>query len=191
MDHHILLDRLSAHFRINGTALKWFHSYLTDRTQLVSISGILGTSHSLSCGVPQGSVLGPILFTLYTSELADIIKPSGINFHMYADDIKLCASFETSKPDYTISVFEKCISNIRSWTSHNMLKFNDSKTKFLSLNRQGGVFENYVPSIRIGGEIITSIKLVRNLGVTFISILIQYAVRLHFICGILEKFVIT
>ena len=164
VDHHILLDRLSAHFGINGTALKWFHSYLTDRTQLVSISGILGTSHSLSCGVPQGSVLGPILFTLYTSELADIIKPSGINFHMYADDIQLYSSFETSKPDYTISVMEKCISNIRSWTS---LKFNDSKTKFLSLNRQGGVFENYVPSIRIGGEIITSIKLVRNLGVTF------------------------
>ena len=74
VDHEILLKRLSSKFSICGTALDWFHSYLTNRTQVVLIDGKKSQSCELKCGVPQGSVLGLILYLLYTAPLADILR---------------------------------------------------------------------------------------------------------------------
>ena len=74
VDHTILLKRLSSRFNINGKALEWFQSYLSDRTQFVRVDGLNSEHHRLDFGVPQGSVLGPLLYTLYTSPLADIAE---------------------------------------------------------------------------------------------------------------------
>ena len=76
VDHKILLERMSSRFGINGLVLKWFESYLTDRRFRVSVQGSLSSSRSLQCGVPQGSILGPILFLIYTSPIGDIFKRS-------------------------------------------------------------------------------------------------------------------
>ena len=77
VDHCILLSRLSSRFGIGGTALEWFRSYLSDRTQFVNVNGSTSERHVLQFGVPQGSVLGPLLYSLYTSPLSDIANKHG------------------------------------------------------------------------------------------------------------------
>ena len=85
VDHRILLDRLSERFGIIGNALEWFRSYLFNRHQVVKVNSHESTSRELRCGVPQGSVLGPILFLLYTSPLGDVLRYHHVKFHLYTD----------------------------------------------------------------------------------------------------------
>ena len=85
-------------------------------------------------GVPQGSVLGPLLFSLYLTPLGDIIRSHDINFYMYADDIQL----------YLTSL-ERCMLAVRAWMSANKLKLNDSKTEFFVLGRNG--MDSYISSL--------------------------------------------
>ena len=89
IDHTILLTRLQHTFGISDTALSWFSSYLSDRKQTVLINDIYSQSAHLTCGVPQGSVLGPVLFTLYASPLSTIIESHSLKHHFYADDTQL------------------------------------------------------------------------------------------------------
>ncbi|CAB3998226.1 Hypothetical predicted protein, partial [Paramuricea clavata] len=96
VDHQVLLRRLEVSFGITGTALKWFKSYLTNRSQRVLINGNYSESFSLPHGVPQGSCLGPLLFTIYASKLFEIVKCHLPDVHAYADDTQLYLSF---KPD--------------------------------------------------------------------------------------------
>lgn len=90
--HGMLLDRLISRYGVNGSALTWFKSYLRDRCQRVHFNGVQGSSFSLECGVPQGSVLGPLLFSLYTAPVGDIIRACGMKYHMYADDTQVYIS---------------------------------------------------------------------------------------------------
>ena len=95
-DHCILLSRLSHRFGIGCTALEWLRLYLGDRTQSVNTNGSTSERRVLQFGVPQGSVVGPLLFSLYTSPLSDIACKHELSFHFYADDRQLFATFETS-----------------------------------------------------------------------------------------------
>ena len=97
-NHEILLKRLNSKISICGTALDWFRSYLTNRTQVVLIDGRKSQSHELKCGVPQGSVLGPILYMylLCTAPLADILRFHNMQFHFYPDDTQLYISFSAN-----------------------------------------------------------------------------------------------
>ena len=81
VDHEILLGRLSSRFGIKGKALDWLRSYLTDRTQLVKVDDVSSTVLPLHWGVPQGSVLGPMPYLLYTSPLGDIVREHSLSFH--------------------------------------------------------------------------------------------------------------
>ena len=156
IDHQKLLNLLSQSFGIRGVALKWFESYLKDRTQTVQIGSSTSTPVTLKYGVPQGSVLGPILFTMYITPLGNIIRKHGLNFHLYADDTQLYISIQPDvsvSKETAISCLEACIKDIKIWiTTHS----NTSQNQHIGIN--------------IGDSLITpSSEPSRNLGVLFDS----------------------
>uniref|UniRef100_A0A8B9R776 Reverse transcriptase domain-containing protein n=1 Tax=Astyanax mexicanus TaxID=7994 RepID=A0A8B9R776_ASTMX len=112
---------------VTGTALSWFKSYLTDRYQFVSSSFT-----RVRYGIPQGSILGPLLFTLYMLPLGKVIRKHDINFHCYADDTQL---FISAKPDDKVRIKEVkvCVKDVKLLMWHNFLLLNSDKTEVLPL----------------------------------------------------------
>ena len=134
VDHTILIERLANRFGLCDLALAWFKSYLSDRTHFVSIRGARSVTPSLSCGVPQGSVLGPILYMLYTSPLGDIVRQYNMGYNFYTDDTQLYLSFNSLSGDdraYSVAQVESCFGDIDHWMSCNKLKLNRDKTELL------------------------------------------------------------
>jgi hypothetical protein len=114
IDQSILLERLRSWFGFNSTVLSWIKSYLMHRSFYVNLNGSKSSVFQLSYGVPQGSVLGPLLLILYTTPLSTIISKSATNHHLYADDTQLYMSFSASDfcqnishPENTISLVQK------------------------------------------------------------------------------------
>ena len=137
--HSLFLNRLQYHFGIEGKILQWIKDYLVQQTQWVIIQGEDGSSATsdtveLKQGVPQGSVCGPVLFTLYISHLGDICRKHKVNFHSYADDQQNYLSFwptdKTAKAE-SMARLHAGITDMRCWMWTNLLKLNDSKTEFV------------------------------------------------------------
>ena len=117
IDHQKLLNLYNQSFGIRGVALKWFESYLKDRTRTVQIGSCTSTPVVLNYAVPQGSVFGPILFTMHTTPLGNIIRKHGLNFHLDADDIQLFISFQPGvsvSKETAISCTEACAKDIKN-----------------------------------------------------------------------------
>ena len=129
IDHSILLGRLELRYGITSIVLKWFRSYLYGRVQRINIDDSVSPPHPLTTGVPEGSVLGPLLFSLYVHSLGGIIREHSTHFHHYADDFQLYAHFDLNKSslESTISSMQDCICNVQSWFSNNKLKMNSDK----------------------------------------------------------------
>jgi hypothetical protein len=165
VDHSVLLSRLQSRLGVSGTALAWFKSYLTNRKQSVIIQGVASSrSHDLNFGVPQGSVLGPLLFSIYTLPLGDIIRRHGIEFHLYADDTQLLLAFDPSSSQLAVDAMERCIAEVRAWLAANFLKLNDDKTEFVVIGSKGQVTKAGVTGISIGESIIRTTTKARNIG---------------------------
>jgi len=118
-DHNILITRLSSWFGLHGSVLEWFKSYLSDRFR-VKCQNSFSSSHECSCDVPQGSVLGPLLFVLYTTPLSTLISSLSLNHHLYADDTQLF-SFYPSDPESSITHLQNALQQISSWMTANRL----------------------------------------------------------------------
>ncbi len=114
IDHNVLLNRLENFVGISGSALAWFKSYLSDSHQFVAVNEEVSYRSQVQYGVPQGSVLGTLIFTLYMLPLGNIIRKHGVSFHCYADDTQLYIS---SRPGEThqIEKLMECIVDIKYW----------------------------------------------------------------------------
>ena len=162
IDHSILLHRLEHSIGISGAALSWLKSYLTHRTQAVFHNGALSQSLHVKHGVPQGSVLGPLLFNIYIDPVYAIIDRHGLSYHAYADDTVVYTAVTPGVDDMTKrQELEKCLMEVAQWLAHNKLRFNADKTDFI-------VFSNKPPqqySINVCGAKIVSSPYVKCLGV--------------------------
>ena len=167
VDHAVLFNLLEHSLGISGTALSLLKSYLQGRSQCVQIDGITSEFADLTCGVPQGSVLGPLNFCMYMYPLGSILRHHCINYHIYADDTQLYISFDLSDPSIAIDKVNKCISDIRTWMIQNKLKINDSKTEFLVLTSSFLKQHFNDLNISVGNSRIASSISARNLGVIF------------------------
>ena len=131
MDHLILLSRLERLFGVSGAALDWFRSYLSGRTQAVNILGASSDARKLDFGVPQGSVLGPILFLLYISPIYDILRRHGIDAHLFADDTQCYTGFSLASGGVdqrrAFNQMECCVRELGEWFDANRLRNNFSK----------------------------------------------------------------
>ena len=178
--HDILLTRLQS-IGLSGPALNWFTSYLSDRTEYVSLGGKKSKTHTVTCGVPQGSVLGPTLFTLYILPLGHIISQHGISFHCYADDTQLYLKINPPprKPATTTtrttpmdqptpspsSTLTTCLEEIKAWMSLNFLQLNSSKTEAILIGTPHQVKTCPITSITFSGHHLPLSSSVTNLGV--------------------------
>jgi len=129
IDHNILHTRLSSWFGIQGTTLNW--SCLSSRCFRVKCNNNLPSLHTCLCGVPQGSVLGFLLFVMYTTALSTLISSMSLNHHLYADDTKLFLSFYPSEFHSNITHLQNALQQIFSWMTAKLMTLNSSKTAFL------------------------------------------------------------
>ena len=157
IDHPLLLKCLENQYKIEGKALNWFKSYLTDRTFSVHIKNVFSKKVDLLHGVPQGSLLGPILFVMYIDEVQRVIARNSVNALFYADDIQLYTTFTASTTTDTKIHLENCLADIYNWMSSHYLKINKEKTD----------------SIIIKPKRLQDVTLVDTLGVSFNEFIIE------------------
>ena len=158
-------------------------SYLRGRSQSVTIDGKTSDAVSLKYGVPQGSVLGPILFTIYTIPIGHIARKYDLELHLYADDTQLYVSFRIKSPTTqceVLSTLQACVAELRVWMAANKLCLNDAKTEFLTLCAPWQRSSVEVSSLGMGLLQVNAVPAARNLGVIMDSTLNMEAHIQHF-----------
>ncbi|KAI2645342.1 hypothetical protein H4Q32_028855 [Labeo rohita] len=135
VDHAVLISRLQHIVGLQGMVLRWFSSYLTNRTFSVMLNDFFSSPAPLLSGVPQGSILGPILFSLYMLPLGQLISNYNVRFHFYADDLQIYLPMVLSNRS-ALDPLHNCIRNIRQWLSQNFLHLNEGKTDGMIFGKQ-------------------------------------------------------
>ena len=159
VDHSILLSKLY-HYGIRGLANKWVESYLANRKQFVSVNGFELSTSSITCGVPQGSVLEPLLFLIYINDLHVTIKHYKV--HHFADDTKLLIINKSLKRlNKLLNIYLK---NLTNWLNANKISLNVSKTELLIFKPKRKPLD-FNMKIKLNGKRLYPTDSVRHLGV--------------------------
>ena len=167
IDNSILLNRLQSSFGIHGTALSWFHSYLSNRIQFVQIGNSRSSISSCPTVVPQGSVLGPMLFSLYSSPIAHIVSSFGLLQQQYADATQIYVAVSRLNQSINILQLERCLSALHTWFSLNGLALNPSKSEVILMDtRQRAASLPSLSRINVADSIVPFSPQVMLLGVT-------------------------
>ena len=173
IDHDILLSRLCNVNGITGDALDLFRSYLSGRIQRVVIEDAVSIEQELGFGVPQGSVVGPIIYCMYTKPVSDTIQWQGLSYHSYADDTYLYMTMDHSNNNWRdgLARIQLCVSEIRDWMNQNVLKLNDDKTELIVFTSEYKQDLYNDLSITIGDTVVDCSSQVKDLGVIFNRVL--------------------
>ena len=165
LDHNVLLTRFKERYGINGIAYRWLSSYFTGRQQCIVINGVRSQQRTVPYGVPQGSVIGPMGFSLYSSPIEDIIEAHDLDSMIYADDSQVYFTFRPHESNSSVDRIERCISDIKSWMITNKLMLNDSKTEVLHLTSRF-IKESINVTVKVGDANVSPSSTARNLGVS-------------------------
>ena len=158
VNHEILLNKLE-HYGIRGIALTWFRSYLSNREQYVSVNGYNSKNLNVTCGVPQGSVLGPLLFLIYINDIPN--TSSKFAFYLFADDTSIY--FESGNLEQLQKVVNSELKHIKKWLDADKLALNVDKTNFVIFHSpQKPLYENI--TIKFGKQHVTKANHVKFLG---------------------------
>jgi len=136
LEHSTLLNRLKDSFGVSGAALGWLDSYLDGRKQFVKVNDARSTTSVCDIGVPQGSVLGPILFSLFVAPIAHVIESFGVSLHQYADDTQLYIGISPGNAAVTADLLNGCTDALQRWFTNNGLCLNPSKSELLLIGRR-------------------------------------------------------
>ena len=170
IDANILIYTLHNRLGVKGTPLKWFRSYLSDRCFAVKVGNSQSPDHKLKYGVPQGSVIGHFLFTVYSAATEAILKKHGIKYHKYADDIQIYLFYRPHVPgDLVCAIYrlQACFRELKQLLTTLKLKLNDCKTEFLVLMSPHQLRKYGLPDLQLGTVLIKPAVSVRNLGAHF------------------------
>ena len=163
VNHSILLAKMNK-YGIQGTALNWFRSYLDNRTQIMKIGTQMSPARPVKAGVPQGSILGPLLFLIAINDLPDVVQNCKIT--LFADDIQLCITYRPEDTQRAYFELESDLQNIEHWCQNNGLKNNREKTQVVTIataqNRRN-IPENV--ALTINDKQVTFSNKVKNLGI--------------------------
>jgi len=191
INHNISITRLSSWFGVHGSVLSWFKSYLSSRSFRVKYDNNLSSFRTSSCGVPQGSVLGPLLFVMYTTPLSTLISSLSRDHHLYADDTQLFFSFHPLNFDSSISHLHGTFQHISSWMTANLLTLNSSKTEFLLIglkNQLAKIHNSSLDTSHSAGNLGTLKHLTFSDQITALSKACYYHIRqLHCIRPYLDS----
>jgi len=164
VNHSILLKKLKM-YKIGKYCIKWFDSYLSGRTQCTSVNGTLSDFNDIVCGIPQGSIDGPLAFLIYINDLPNYVSHCKVN--MYADDTVIY--YASNSPDDIMKCINKDLNIINNWLQSNKLSLNTDKTEFMligSRQRLNSVKESVDKiSISINGVDIKKVHECKHLGV--------------------------
>ena len=167
LDKDTLLLRLKTTFGIHGAAYSWICSYLQDRHQIVRVGSKTSTSDPCLFGVPQDSVLGPMLFTLYIASIARVVAEHSVSLAQYADDTQLYISLKSSS---AVSVIDECFRSVHHWLDANGLCLNPGKSEAIIIGT--GAMQRkaeHIDTITVADVNVPVSETVKSLGVTIDS----------------------
>jgi len=171
VDHPLLLLRLQRNFGLTDQALRWLTSSLQNTTNCVPYAGLVSATHSVFFSVPQGSVLGPLLFNLYTADIHLLVAAHGLVLHQYADECQIYIATPVNGTSSAVDRLTRCLNDVNAWLSASRLRLNPEKTQILWLGSKHLVSDIAVTQVPVQVLSLTVADSARDLGVVIDSCL--------------------